>query len=274
MLDSRLIYGDAAVSFGQLFYFQIGIIMLELLLVLVLLVIFWNPLVMNTLGPIIIWRTQKIPAEVRFRPVDETGFLLARNEEFKRYDRELTALNFDVQGSSILEDSQTKSYFRLYWDKENFLAATVVSMESKLEEVTYVEFSQIYEDGSVLDVNNSKKMEVYPEIEFKKVFNFFDIRSVSELLKCFNKVKGKLRSDTCPVSINTSRHFSDIERFIRKESDALTSMGFLKEPIDAEGWRSLTLAGALSMTWRSVPPGSKIVGYFKKKRQEKLLGEI
>lgn len=248
--------------------------MLELLLMLVLLFIFWSPVVMNMLGPVVIWKKQKVPAAVKLRAVDEKSFILARRESFRQYDRELKLHGFKSNGSSWLEDSQTVSHFRIYSNSEKLLAAMVVSVESDVEETTYIELFQIYEDESVLVINNSNRIDTSPKVDFKDVFNFPESWSVSEITGLFYEVKGKIKPDAIPMKNNKSCGFNELERFIKKESDMLMERGFLREHIDAEGWRRLTLTGAFSMTVRSVPPGDRVFNYFRNKRQERLLGKI
>ena len=59
-----------------------------------------------------------------------------------------------------------------------------------------------------------------------------------------------------------------------RESDALLGMGIVKDEIDENGKRSLTLPGAFAMTFRSVSPGKNIWGYIKEKKAEKFVGNV
>lgn len=248
--------------------------MIEFLIVAVLVFVFWNPVVMNTIGPFIIWKTQKIPTDVKFCSIDESDFIASRNEIFLAYDLDLLQLKFKPIDSSLLEDSHTKSHFRLYWHPDIKVVAMVVTMESKAENITFLEFTQQYTDQTVLDVNNSIQPEAYPKIDFKNGFRFPKIKSAETLLKYHALLRSKVEPGADPVDFDVASGFAEVEDQIKRESDALLKMGIVTKEIDENGKRSLTLSGAFAMTFRSVPPGKNIWGYINENRAEKLIGEV
>jgi hypothetical protein len=226
---------------------------------------------MNTVGPFIIWKTQKIPTITKFIELGDAEFISERDDCFRGYDLELKKLGFDAIGSSMLEDSHTKSHFRLYWHSDIQVAAMVVTMKSNVEECTYLEFTQEYEDGSVLDVNNSPQPEAYPRLKFKRMYRLPNIKSAEELLNAHAKIKSKLASNAIPKDFDVELGFSVVEAHLKRESDTLVEMGLLKSNINDDGKRALTLKGAIAMTYRSVNPGKKIWGRLNEKRAQGLL---
>ncbi len=226
---------------------------------------------MNIIGPLIIWKTRKLPAIVKFQPLDDNSFMEERNTRFKEYDRSLIELGFEVIGSSILQDSQTNAYFRLFWNPALKVAAMIVTMKSAVEEMTYLEYSQAYNDETAMSVSNSPRPEAYPELDMRRSFRFPKLSSAAELLAVHGKLKDSLKKSVLPVDYDTEKGFYEVEDYLRRESDALLEKGIVSSSIDQDGKRSLTLYGAFALTWRSVPPGKTIWGYLTQRRAEQAL---
>ena len=112
--------------------------MLETILIVILLFIVGVPISINAIGPFIVWKTQKLPAIVKIQTLKDDEFLENRNDEFSEYDQSLVKLGFFSVGSSLLKDSNTDSHFRLYWHNEIKVAAMVVIIKSKAEEIGLV----------------------------------------------------------------------------------------------------------------------------------------
>jgi hypothetical protein len=245
--------------------------MIEFIIIAAVILVLFSPVVMNTIGPFIVWKTQKIPVIVRFPAMESSDFIKSRNEEFLNYDLDLKKMKFDVLGSSLLEDLHTKSYFRLYWNPSIKLAAMAVTMTSKSKEITFLEFTQRYKDETVLNVNNSVQPEAYPKIAFKQMLRFPKIRSAELLLEYHSILKSKIKAKNDPVEFDLANGFFEVEKHIKREADALLEMGLVKNEIDENGKRSLTLKGAFIMTFRSVSPGKEIFGFLSKRQAMKLI---
>lgn len=248
--------------------------MLENIIIIIAGFVVGIPILMNTIGPIIIWKTQKLPAIVQFDPVNNEIFIKERNSEFIKYDESIKQLGFEVLGSSVLRDNQTDTFFRLYWNPEIRVAVTVVTIKNNAHDLTYIEFTQKFNDGSMLDVSNSPRPEGYPKIDFKHAFRFPEITEPSHLLKAHLKLQKNIFKDMAPVAFEVERGFGEVEDFIRRESEALLEKGIVKRDIDPEGNRSLTLYGALLLTCTSVPPGVNIWGFITERQAKKALGNV
>lgn len=246
--------------------------MLNTVLLVLVGLVFGIPLFMNLIGPFIVWKTQKIPTDVRFEPIDDEEFAEQWTEEFLYYDEDIRELGFDVVGSSSLHDTHTDTYFRLYWHSGSKVASMVVSITAaNIPALTYCEFSQKYSDGSILDVSNSTRPEAYPDLPVKQSFRFPGVIDVSELLSLQIQIRQNLKGSLQPIDYPLDQGFAEAEDFLRRESDALVAKGLLHPEVDADGKRSLTLRGALALTWRSVFPGRHIWGYITARRGQRVL---
>lgn len=232
------------------------------------------PLLIYLFGPIIIWKSQKIPTRVKFQPLDEDTFMNQRNEKFREYAQSLEQLGFISVGSSILQDRHTDSHFTLFWQQKTRLAALVTTIKSKVDELTYLEISQKYTDGSILDVSNSAIQEAYPQLDIKRAYRFPKMGRADELLHAHAKIRVQVCSDLHALDYDISQGFQAIELFLKKESDALLEIGLVKKDIDSEGKRALTLWGAFVITYRAIPPGKNILGFVTEKRAEKVLQKL
>jgi len=222
-------------------------------------------------GPIFIYCVQKLPARVGFEAVDETSFLSDRSKKFNALDHELKALGFEYIGSSRLLDTHNKTYFSLYSNPEHNTAGMLVSMNSTVDNFTYVEFGQLYADGTMLDVSNAPVVSVYPKMDFKIAARFPKIYSVEKLYSIFLKLKLSLNNSSPSIAYKRAYGFKKVEAFIARESDELVNQGYCKSAVDSEGKRSLTFKGACVFTWKNTFPGKNIYDKLDQAYSRKLL---
>jgi hypothetical protein len=247
---------------------------IETILIILACIVIGIPIFINTVGPFIIWMTQRIPTNVKFLPIDNDDFLKERNSAFLEYDKSLQGTGFEVVGSSLLQERNVDSHFRLYWSPEAQVSAMAVTMKSKVEEITYIEFSQKFSDGSVLDVSNLPRPEAYPTLDFKHAYRYPEKLDARDLLAAHTKLRGKIKNGVSAINYDLSRGFGEVGDFLKKESDALLQKGIVQPDIDEDGKRRLTLFGAFSLTYRSVPPGRYIWGYITEQRAKKALTSV
>jgi hypothetical protein len=226
---------------------------------------------LNIIGPLIIKKLQKLPARVKFEPYVEQEFLLKCSEAFNRLDENIRSLGFEYLGSSYMADSHTETNFSLYSNKDDLTCAMVVTMVNNLKEITYMEFSQLYADGSMLDVTNADEVPVYPRMDIKITARYPEVKNALELYKRFKVLRKSLKNSEHAIPYNKESGFKVVQDFIAIESDILVKKGYCAQEIDDEGKRQLTLKGAYLTTWRSVFPGRIIQGFFDKKYSNKLL---
>ncbi|NLD35828.1 MAG: hypothetical protein GX654_03080 [Desulfatiglans sp.] len=229
-----------------------------MLIKIVLGVIFVPIALLNLLGPLFVKKVQKLPARIRFAGHDENEFLISRDEEFNRLDSEIKTIGFEYIGSSYMKDTNAETNFSLYTNETDLTCALVVSIISSVKTITYVEFSQLYEDGSMLNIFNSSQVLPFPDMDLKIALRYPDIKSPKELYNVFVRIKNNLKNTARPMAYDKSKGFKHIEDFMARESDDLVKRGYCYNEIDSDGKRSLTLKGAYLLTWRSIFPGSRI----------------
>ncbi len=222
-------------------------------------VIFVPLILMNVIGPFVIKKVQKLPARISFNKHDEEEFLLNRDEEFHSLNGQIRNLGFEYIGSSFMEDSHIQTNFSLYSNENELTCAMVVSIVSKVKSITYVEYSQAYSDGSMLDVSNSDQVSPYPKMDLKLAVRYPEITDPEQLYIVFNKLKKSLNNSSSPIPYDKETGFKMVEEFMAKESNVLVSKGYCKDEIDENGQRSLTFKGACVLTWKSVIPGKSIL---------------
>jgi hypothetical protein len=242
---------------------------LQIILGLILLPV----LALNLLGPLLIWRVQKLPARVRFRPHEESGFLANRDPAYRQLDGEIRALGFGYLGSSYMRDTQTEANFSLYTHASDQSCAMVVTMVSRIKTITYVEFTQVYADGSLLSTSNVDMPSTYPRMALKVAVRFAEVADPRELYARFRSLRAGLRNSARAVPYSASEGFRMVEDFMDYESDLLVEMGYCFPQVDAEGRRALTLKGAYLLSWRSIFPGKGLKGWLDRQHAARLLAQ-
>ncbi len=225
---------------------------------IVLGIIFIPIALLNLLGPIFVKRVQKLPARIRFTEHDEKEFLGSRDVEFNQLDSEIKVIGFEYAGSSFIKDTNTETNFSLYTNETDMTCAMVVSIVSNVKSITYVEFSQLYEDGSMLDIFNATQVSPYPDMDLKIALRYPDIKSPKALYEVFLRIRNFMKNTARPMVYDKSKGFKYVEEFMARESDELVKKGYCNNEIDADGKRSLTWKGAYLLTWQSVFPGNRI----------------
>jgi len=224
-----------------------------------------------TLGPLVIWITQKIPTIVKFTPVPGSDFLLNRNAKFYHYHDSLLESGFTYLNSSEFSVGAGKSFFSLYVHYGLQIAAMVATVKSLHMEISYIEISQRYKDGTSLSVYNSNQPSVYPLMDFKLEFRYPKIFDVGELIDIHQRLRDKYKKGIPVIAYDKSDAFSDAESSIFEESEELCKRGICHQEIDSNGMRKLTLKGAYMMSYRCIFPGTMICSYLGEKRSLKAL---
>ena len=226
---------------------------------------------LNVIGPFVILRTLKIPARPRFDEIDEEAHLAASGENYKALSLELESLGFRRVGSSVFADSHNVSNFTLFTNQGDETVAMLVTMHSSQRHFTYAEFSQLYSDGSMLDVSNAPVASPYPRMKLKMAARFPEVNDTATLYEILLKLKKQLSNTARPVPYDAAQGFRPVEAFMERECDELVRLGYCRPEIDRDGRRSLALKGAFLLTWKSVFPANKIVDYLDRKHSRDLL---
>lgn len=216
-------------------------------------------LLMNLLGPLVVWRSQTLPGRVRFEPIEPETFFAERDDEFRGHDQAMRALGFVFLGASHLTDDKTDTWFALYAHPGDQACAMVVSLVNPLKRATYVEFTQLYDDGSVLNVNDGPVPSPYPRWHRKLVARFSDVHAPGELHARFRRIRAGIANSSPPVTLAPDRAFEAVARHLAEESDHLVARGYCQPALGPDGRRALTPKGACLLTWRSIFPGKRLL---------------
>jgi len=147
----------------------------------------------------------------------------------------------------------------------------LANIAAKARTLTYVEFTQIYEDDSVLNVSNSSQVSAYPRMKDKLSLRYPDKRAPAELYQAFVRLKQALKNSANPLRFDKAKGLQYLEDHIARESDSLVIKNYCYKAVDADGNRSLTWKGAFLLTWKSLFPGRLMQQYRDKYYADKLL---
>jgi hypothetical protein len=104
-------------------------------------------------GPILIWCLQKMPESYRFNILNAEEFLEERSDIFLNLHNEIKNNGFNYIGSSELKMSHSSMCFSIYYNTDSKLCCTLSSAYSQPSNTTQIEFTQLFEDGSVININ-------------------------------------------------------------------------------------------------------------------------
>lgn len=205
------------------------------------------------LGPIMVYLTQRLPARYRFTKLDEGGFLAERSATFCELHEKLIGEGFHYLGSSTMDMSKVTMYFSLYLDGEHDILCTLSIADSALGASTQMEFTRMFTDGSLINVNNNALFGAYPRNPSKEEFRFPDINDFDVLLEAAKRLFAARRHARTPRQVAVEDGWSTVEDVLNAEQEALCRKGWIAESTDGRE-RRLTAKGALLMTWKHVWP--------------------
>jgi hypothetical protein len=209
------------------------------------------------LGPILVWWSQKMPEAYRFNKLDSSKFLSERSDTFLNLHKEILSRGFEYVGSSEMKASNSSMYFSIYYNIETKLCCTLSSAHSKPSNTTQMEFTQLFADGSLININNNPLFHVYPEWDKKKCYRFPNINSFTELLDVSRKLINSYGSAE-KTGFTPGEEFSVIESHLTDELLRLVSLGWVSKKV-FNGERRLTVKGAILLTWQLCWPIKKVM---------------
>lgn len=228
---------------------------------------------LNVGAPLLIWRTQRIPARPRIDPLAVETLLAGHGGHLRLAEAQLQALGYVVADAGSLQMGPTRAEFAVYTHGTDPSSASLTRLTHGGKPQDYVEFTQVYADGSMLDVNNAKVINAYPRLAGRRRIGLPDIDDVIELHRVFRALRNQ-RNDGAqhhaPAPEGICRL---IERSIAAEADALQQMGLCHCAVDAEGMRRLTLYGAYRISWKFLFPGNWLLARMLAYQRRRLLAD-
>ena len=123
---------------------------------------------------------------------------------------------------------------------------------------THIEFTQMYKNGTVLNVSNASMINVYPKSRMRLSFRLPSVKNVAQLLSLANKLIDANKQDEEKITFARGREFETVEDYLNRELNQLVKAGWVQSTV-VEGNRRLTIKGALLMTWKMLWPVKQII---------------
>jgi len=226
------------------------------------------------LGPIMVYRNQRMPDRYSFSLLEGEGFLSDRGLAFSSLHYQVQQQGFRYAGSSELKLSHSVIYFSVYYSERRKLCCSLMAAHAThCEPLTSVEFTQMYSDGTLLNVNNTAVFGVYPEWEKKVAYRFPHVSDLVELLDVAERIIKTRNSKAEPVAMVDGKEFEAVESHLNEELDRLIKLGWVSSRLFG-GERRLTMKGAVLMTWKMCWPIKFILNQRDVRRSMKVLKNL
>lgn len=209
-------------------------------------------------APIIVFWSQKLPENYSFNLLESEKFLSERTPVFIELHKEIQDSGFEYIGSSELIMSNASMYFSIYNNFSKKIACTLVTAQSVPVKSTYIEFTQMYKNGSVLNVSNAPIINVYPKSEYRLSFRFPMVNDFGQLLELAEKLINSNKQSEEKITFIRGDEFKTVESYLNRELSELIERDWVQSIITA-GHRRLTVKGALLMTWKMLWPIKQIL---------------
>jgi hypothetical protein len=242
-------------------------------------------LVPYVLGPLLIFFTLRFRCPPKVVPVDPRVHALpdqARHYLGEAYEQ-LAAEGFELLGTTLLPDlmPNVQTLFALYINRASSdmaMSAIIVAQGGIAGELktSYVEFLRRFDDGVVVQTNNSRELSSFKPVPGEFTTKFWEIRDIRRLYHVHQALAVRFRQRGQPVDEFDATYQGDILQYVargvleRSFRDQLET-GYLAE--DANGFRP-TMKGAMIMTWKELWPIKAIRRWLEKRNAERLLAEI
>ncbi len=220
-------------------------------------IIFWVAIffvvLQHALGPVLVWRNERIPAAYDLRPIDVQSVIAALDAGGARAVEQLAALGFIPVAASEIVKSHSRTSFLLFRHATDPTAVNITLAASAVQKFSYVEFTQVFAGGLMLDVNTCPMPSTFPAFADKRVYRFPGM-SLPELHAAFVKLRARVSRDTAPLpSLSVESPLFDLARRLDDETIKLVNQGYLMRQSE-NGAHRLTAKGALLFTWKHVWP--------------------
>ncbi len=204
--------------------------------------------------PLFVLKNNKMPARYKLEPIkDKVQFFVGQDELHIQYHLKIQTLGFSYLGSGQFTNEKTHTSFSLYRNADLGLHGGITSMQSTAMSLTYAEFTQLYDEDTVLSINNSSVDEIYPKTSLKTTLSYPDVHDLETLLAIAKPLVARLNTDKKKFFYDGDDYCAFLESFFNRELDDLIEQGYANDAV-VDGQRSLTLKGAYLMSWKVLWP--------------------
>ena len=121
-------------------------------------------LFMYLIMPLVVWKNNKLPSQYELEPVeDKVSFFSERDEKYIQHHLEIQTLGFNYAGSGQFINGDTHTSFSMYRNPDLGLSGSVNNIKGTAMSLTYIEFSQMYEEDTVLNPNYAIGIDKTPK---------------------------------------------------------------------------------------------------------------
>lgn len=207
----------------------------------------------HVLGPILVWRAERIPAAYDLRPIDVQCVIEMLDPGGMLAVEQLAALGFTPIVASEIVKPQSRVSFLLFRNPADPAAVNLTLAANAAQKFSYVEFTQVFTGNTMLDVNTCPMASAFPAFPGKRVYRFPGMPT-PELHAAFVKLRASLARANAPISsLSTASPLSDLSRRLDDETKKLINGGYLVRTA-MDGAYRLTPKGAILFTWKFVWP--------------------
>lgn len=242
-------------------------------------------LIPYVLGPILIFFTLRfrmpptvvaVDPRVHPLPAEARAFLA------EAY-RGLTAEGFELVGTILLPDlvPNVKTLFAMYTNRatsDAAMSAIIVAQRGVGGELktSYVEFIRRYDDGVVVQTNNSSELSAFKRLPGEFTTKFWRVRDIHRLYGLHQLLADRFRQRGQPVNRLDAEYAGDAVRYVANAVLEETfrdqvGTGYLAE--ESTGFRP-SFKGAWIMAWQELWPIKAIRRWREQRRAEQLLEEL
>jgi len=242
-------------------------------------------LIPYVLGPILIYFTLRFRMPPTVISVDPRAHPLpaeARSYFSKAYE-DLTAEGFEFLETILLPDlmPNVQTLFAMYVNRANAdmaMSAIIVAQSGVDGELKtcYVEFVRRYDDGVVVQTNNSSELNAFKTMPDEFTTKFWEEQDIRRLYALHQRLADRFRQRGQPINRFDTEYRGDTARFVAHAVIEETfrdqiGTGYLTET--PSGFRA-TPKGAWLMTWKELWPIKRIRRWREKRSAEHLLSEL
>ncbi len=221
---------------------------------LVGLLLVWFIAVQLIITPLLLKRRTRFPLVRALRTLDTQPIVAELDAQDLIALQALAELGFEPVAATSMDENAMQASLLLFQSLADTAALNVSTLkhDSGLQ-VQYVEFVQEFEDGMVLDVNNSDISSVFPTSREHHIYRYPHV-SVSELFSCFNRLRQAAGGRRTMIqTLEQADPVLNVERRMNRELESLVRVGYLVKSSSSSDY-SLSLGAAFSLAFKIAWP--------------------
>ena len=214
--------------------------------------------------PLLVRFTQKNAAQPRFKVLSLGNCPRAVLTYLKDMSERLESAGFTLVGCMSMQQQTTgvTPYFALLIHRLAGDKAMACAIYTEAEGVMslgtrYVEFSTRYEDGRMIDTNNSAALDAFRAVPEKTVNKFPTVEDPLELYALHQEIMREFAPSARKVLPDEGAELDYLANVLIEDYERQCRLGMLYLDPAAAAYRP-TMKGALLMTWGLLPPMKQV----------------